>query len=112
LRAEAQETLAAYQKKQRDALQEAEAIIAQAKADAERLATQAAQDLDELLKRREQQALDRIAQAEAEALREVRHTAVTIAIAATRSLLMETLSADKAASLIDAAISNLPSQLH
>jgi len=112
LRAEAQEMLATYQKKQRDALKEAEGMVAFAKAEAERLAAQAAADLDELLKRREQQALERIAQAEAEALREVRNTAVDIAISATRKLIADNLSVAQSAALIDSAIKELPARLH
>jgi F-type H+-transporting ATPase subunit b len=112
LRDDAQELLATYQKKQREALAEAEAIIAQAKAEAARLSAQAAADLEELVKRREIQALDRITQAEAEATREVRNKAVDIAMQATRSLIAETLPKDKAAELIDAAIKDLPNLLH
>jgi F-type H+-transporting ATPase subunit b len=51
---EAQQLLASYQKKQRDAMKEAAGIIAHAQAEAERLAAAAARDLDELIKRREQ----------------------------------------------------------
>jgi len=112
LRAEAQELLASYQKKQRDALKEAEAIVAHAKAEAERISAQAALDLEELLKRREQQAVERIAQAETEALREVRNTAVDIALSATRRLIVEQLGADQASGIIDAAIKDLPGRFH
>lgn len=112
LRAEAQEMLIVYQKKQREALKDAEDIVNTAKLEAQRLAAEAAQELDTLLKRREQQALDRIAQAEADALREVRNTAVDIAINATRKLLVESLSADQAAALVDAAIKDLPNRFH
>ena len=112
LRDEAQELLAAYQKKQKEAMAEAEGIVATAKAEAQRLATQAAADLDELVKRREQQALDRITQAEAEATMEVRNKAVEIAMEATKKLIADNLSKDKAAELIDAAIKDLPGRLH
>ncbi len=112
LREDAQETLALYQRKQRDALKEAEEIIAHAKSEAARMAERAAQDLDEALKRREQQALDRIAQAEAEALKEVRNLAVDIAMAATRRLIAETLSAKQAAGMVDRSIKELPGKLH
>jgi len=112
LRTEAQEMLASYQKKQRDALKEAEAIVAQAKTEAERLAAQAEANLDELLKRRELQAVERINQAEAEALREVRNKAVDIAIAATRKLIAESLSAEQSSALVDQAIKDLPNRLH
>ena len=112
LRDEAQEVLATYQKKQREAMKEAADIVAQAKAEADRLAKQAAADLDELVKRREQQALDRISSAEAEAMREVRNKAVEIAVAATGKLIADTMPADKANELIDAAIKDLPNRLH
>jgi len=112
LRDEAQELLATYQKKQKEALAEAEGIVKQAKAEAKRLATQAAADLDELVKRREQQALERINQAEAEATMEVRNKAVEIAMEATRKLIADNLPKEKAADLIDAAIKDLPNRLH
>jgi F-type H+-transporting ATPase subunit b len=109
---EAQQLLASYQKKQREAEQEANTIIAQAKAEAERLTAAAAHGLEELIKRREQQAVERINQAEAEATRDVRSAAVDIAIAATRQLIRESLPADRAGQLIDAAIKDLPERLH
>lgn len=112
LRDEAQELLATYQRKQREALAEAEAIIAQAKAEAARLAQEAAAELDALVVRREHQAMERIAQAEAEATREVRNKAVDIAIDATRQLIANSLPKDKAAELVDAAIKDLPNRLH
>jgi len=111
LRTEAQETLAACQKKQRDALKEAESIVAQAKAEAERIAAQAARDLEVALKRREQQAIERIVQAEADAVRDVRNTAIDIAVDATRRLIGESLPAQRAGALIDAAIRDLPNRL-
>jgi F-type H+-transporting ATPase subunit b len=104
--------LASYQKKQRDALKEAETIVANAKAEAERLTRQAEANLDDLLKRREQQAVERIAQAENEALREVRNQAIDVAVAATRHLIAENLSPAQAAALVDAAIQDLPNRLH
>lgn len=112
LREEAQEMLATYQRKQRDAMKEAEEIIAHAKAEAERLAQQAAKDLDASLKRREAQAMDRITQAEAAALREVQNVAVEVAISAARDVLASSISADQAAKLVDKAIAELPQKLH
>jgi F-type H+-transporting ATPase subunit b len=109
---EAQELLANCQKKQRDALHEAEAIIAHAKAETERLARQSERELDDLLKRREQQAIERIDQAKAEVMRDVRNAAVDIAIEAARKLIAETLPAEKAGQLVDAAIKDLPNRLH
>ena len=112
LREEAQEMLATYQRKQRDAMKEAEEIIAHAKAEAERLAKQAAKDLEVSMKRREQMAMDRIAQAEAQAIAEVRNLTVDIAIAASRQLLSQGIQPAQADKLIDASIADLPRHLH
>ena len=112
LREEAQHTLAEYQRKQRDALQEAEAILAEARDEATRIEAAAAQRTEAMLKRREQQALDMIAAAEAHALAEVRNTAVDIAIDATRKLLTEQVDGAKGDEMIDAAIRDLPGKLH
>ncbi len=78
LREEAQHLLAEYQRKQRQALQDAEAILNQARATAERHREDSAAELAQTLERRERQAMDRIAQAEAEALAEVRAVAVAV----------------------------------
>lgn len=104
--------LAEYQRKQRDAMKEAEEIIAHAKAEAQRLADQSAKDLEASLKRREQQAMDRIAQAEAAALKEVRDQAVDIAVTATRKILGEQLDATQQGQLVDKAIGDLSGKLH
>jgi F-type H+-transporting ATPase subunit b len=112
LREDAQSLLADYQRKQRAAAQEAEAIVAQAKNEAQRMREQAQADLQEALKRREQQALQKIAQAEAEALDEVRKQAVDLALAASARLMADNLDDDRAARLVDEAISDLPDKMH
>ncbi len=112
LREEAQALFAEYQKKQRDALKDAEAIVAAAKAEAEALSKQAAADLETSLKRREQLALQRIAQAEAQATADVRAAAVDLAMAATRKILTDRLDAGRQDALIDAAIKELPGKLN
>lgn len=112
LREDAQEMLATYQRKQRDAMKEAEEIIAHAKAEAERLSAQAAKDLEEQLKRREAQAMDRIAQAEAQALKEVQNLAVDVAVAAARQVMTDSVSGAQAATLVDSAIAELPTKFH
>lgn len=112
LREDAQRTLADYQRKQRDALKEAEQIMALAKGEAERAAAQAARDLEAALQRRQSLALERIALAEAKARAEVRDTAVDIAIAAVRQMLAEQLDAQRKNKLIDDAIAELPQLLN
>jgi F-type H+-transporting ATPase subunit b len=112
LRDDAQRTLAEYQRKQRDALKEAQDIIAHAKAEAERIGNQAALDLEAALERRTRQAEEKIAQEEAKALADVRSAAVDVAIAAARQIIARQLDAKSGGALIDEAIAALPQQLH
>jgi F-type H+-transporting ATPase subunit b len=112
LREDAQRTLADYQRKQRDALKEAEQIVAQGRAEAERAAEQAARDLAAALERRQRLAMEKIALAESRATAEVRNAAVDVAIAAVRRILAETLDAERKRKLIDDAIAELPQRLH
>lgn len=112
LREEAQQVLAEYQRKQRDALKETEQMVAHAKEESERLAEKAVADLDEAVKRREQMAVEKIAQAEAEALRQVRETSIDLAIAASRALIAKKVTKARGAKLIDEAIDELADKLH
>ena len=92
LREEAQAALASYQRQQRDALAEADEIIAQAKADAERLKVQAENVLTATIKRREEQAVERIAQAEATAIKDVRDQAIELAIGVATKIITEKMT--------------------
>lgn len=112
LREEAQKALAEYKRKQRDALAEAEEIIAHAKAESKRLQEQAQVDLEAALVRREQLAMEKIAQAEASAMAEVRDKAVDVAIAATEQLLRSNLDAAQSGAIMDRAIGELSEKLH
>lgn len=112
LRDEAQALLAQYQRKHRDAMNQADEIVSRAKAESERLSAQAQKDMEASLARRERLALDRIAQAEQQAAAEVRAAAVDIAVAAAEKLIAERLPAAKADALIEQAIRELPSKLH
>lgn len=112
LRDEAQALLASYQRKSREALKEAEQILANAEAEARRIREDAAAQLEASLKRREQLALDKIAQAEARAVEDVRNAAVDVALAATRELIEKNLDTDKSQALVEDAIKDLPKRLH
>jgi F-type H+-transporting ATPase subunit b len=112
LREDAQALLASYQRKQRDALAEADDIIAQAKIEAERMAVEAAKSLEEELKRRTDMAIEKIAQAEAQVVQEVRDTAIEVAIKAAAQLIAENVDEAKAANLIDASIADIEGKLH
>ena len=109
---EAQKALAQHQLRQRDALKEAEAIIAQARAEAERAANEGRKDLAAALERRKRLAVEKLALEEQKALNEVRAAAVDIAVAAVRRVLAEDLDAQRRVALVDQAIAALPETLH
>ena len=112
LREEAQVLLATYQRKQRDALKEAEEIIAHAKEEAMREAEQAEKKLEESVARRQQAALNKIALAEAQAENEVRDAAVEIAIAAATAVVAQQVQGDRADALVNTAIQDLRRHLN
>ena len=68
----------------RGAATEGGAILQQAREEAQRMQARAAASLKNAVALREQQALDRIAQSEAAAAKQVRDTAVDVALSATR----------------------------
>jgi F-type H+-transporting ATPase subunit b len=109
------EALKAKQEAERTLAQattEGGAIIQQAREEAERMQTRAAASLQAQVALREQQALDRIAQSEAAATKQVRDTAVDVALAATRALLREQVGAGRSEAMVDEAIGELPRRLH
>lgn len=112
IREEAQALLAEYQRKQRDALQESQDILARAKNEATKLKAQAAEELAHRVAAAERQALERIAAAEEQAKREVRNAAVEVAIAAATKVMEDKLSAAQSNALIDRAIAELPQKFH
>ncbi len=112
LKDEAQALLSEYQRKQRDALKEAEDIITSAKAQAQREIEDAKANLAASMTRREAAALEKIAQAEAQALAEVRREAVDVATAATTRLIAKVLDDSKASALIDQSIAEVNRRLH
>jgi F-type H+-transporting ATPase subunit b len=111
LREEAEQLLAQYQQREREAAAEAAAIIAHAREEAERIAAQSARDLDVAVVRRQRLAEERIVQAEQKALDEIRAVAVDIAIGAAREVIVSQIDEERGAALLDAAIAALPQRL-
>jgi F-type H+-transporting ATPase subunit b len=111
LRDEAEQLLADYRQKEREAAADAQAIIAHARDEAERIAAQATRELQQSLERRQRLAEERIAQAEAKALDEIRAAAVDVAIAAAREVIVSELDERRGAAMLDAAIAALPQRL-
>ena len=87
LREEAQALLASYQRKQKEAEDQAEEIVKQARHDAEIMAANARKDLAERLERRAAQAESKIATAEAQAMAEVKAKAAELALEAAEKLI-------------------------
>jgi F-type H+-transporting ATPase subunit b len=112
LRDEAQARLAEFQLKQRDALKEAEGIVALAREEAQRLAAQGAKDLEAAIERRRRMAQEKIALEEQKAISDLRIAAVDVAVAALRRVLAEDLNAAQQSALIDNAINAIPPTLH
>jgi F-type H+-transporting ATPase subunit b len=112
LREEAQKLLAEYQRKQREAMRDAEAIVAHARGEAERLKREAAANLDAAFARREKMAMDKIAQAEAQAVADVRNHAIDVAVAAAERLLKSKTDGERGDKLIDSAIAEIERKLH
>lgn len=111
LREEAQAAKANYQRLQRDALQEAEAILAHAREEAKRMREEAAAKLETALARREQLAVEKIAAAEAKALQDVREQMVDLAMAATRRLIETNIDDQIRSRLVADAVAEIPARL-
>lgn len=112
LREEAEAVLAEYARKAAAVEHEAEAIITEARAEAERFATEQRAALKTQIERRAQQAQEKIAQAEAHAMAEIRHLAADAAVAAAEKLIAARLDEQRAASLIEKSIKELPGKLN
>jgi len=112
LREEAQTILASYERKQQEVAEQSERIIAHAKEEAEIAAAQAKQDLEASIARRLATAEEQIASAEANAIKEVRDTAVAVAVAAAGDVIAKQMTAAKGNALIDDAIGQLGDKLH
>jgi len=112
LREEAEQVLAEYRRKEREATGEADAIIKQAGQEAESLAKETRRTIKEQFERRIRLAEDKIGRAETEAIREVRAAAVEAAVNAARTLITEKLTADQAEKLVKDGIDTVKSKLH
>lgn len=112
LREEARSILADYQRKHREAEDEAKAIVAQARREAEVLAEETRKGLQETLERRTKLAEDKIGRAEAQAVSEVRAAAVDMAVSAAEKILREKTSGAAGVSLTDQSIRDLKGRIN
>lgn len=112
LREEAQQLLAEYQRKRKEAEREAEEIVESARHEAEMLVREAKQKTEEYVARRTALAEQKIGQAERDAVNEVRARAVDIAVEAARSVLAAKVDSKADADLFKASVAELKARLN
>jgi F-type H+-transporting ATPase subunit b len=112
LNAEAAALLNEYRQRAAGAETEAEAILANARAEAARFAEESRKALAAQIDRRTLAARDKITQAEAAALNEIRALAADAAIAAAQKLIVARLDEARAGKLIEGAIKDLGDKLN
>jgi len=112
LREEAQTILASYERKQKEVQEQADRIVEAAKAEAEIAATQAKEDLKASIARRLAAADEQITSAQASAVKEVRDTAIAVAVAAAEDVIAKKLTAADGNALIEDAIKDVAAKLH
>lgn len=111
LRVEAQELLAQYQRKHRDAAEEADKIIKRAEDHVEQMKKKAEEDLQAYIARREKQIEERLHSIEEKAVLDIQRYAADLAIKATSSLIAEQLDKKTHDKLIADSVSNISEKL-
>ncbi|WP_319772918.1 F0F1 ATP synthase subunit B [Breoghania sp.] len=112
LREEAQALLAEYQRKHREAEEEAEGIVSDARREAEILTKQTEEALNDLVERRTALAETKIAMAESQAMAEVKALAADVAIAAATEILSKKVTGKVADKLIADSIQDVSTRLN
>ena len=112
LREEAQQLLAEYQRKRKEAEKEAESIIASAEHEARALAADAQKKTEEYVIRRTAMAEQKIAQAESQAVQEVKFSAVDLAISATEAILADKLTGKTSDDYFSKSLAEVKSRLN
>jgi len=112
LREEAQQLLAEYQRKRKEAEAEAAEIVEAAKREAEMLVKDAKAKTEDYVTRRNALAEQKIAQAEREAVNEVRASAVDLAVEASRALLAGKADAKAAADFFKSSVAAVKAKLN
>lgn len=112
LKEEAQALLAQYQRKQREAVEEAAAIVASATAEAERMMGEAKVKMEEFIARRNKMAETKIAQAEAQAVADVRAAAAEAAVSAAGKILSQIVKGEVADRLVVKGIEDVKAKLN
>ncbi len=112
LREEAQQLLAEYQRKRKEAEQEAEGIVSAAKREAEALAAEAERKTEEYVTRRTAIAEQKIAQAETQAVAEVKAAAVEVAVDAAESLIGKKMAGAEATNMFKQSLAEVKARMN
>ena len=112
LREEAQQLLAEYQHKRKEAEAEAREIVAAAEREATMLTEEARQKTEEFVARRNALSEQKIRQAEADAIAAVRSAAVDLAIAAAEKIIVKKTDAATQETLFKDSVGSVQSRLN
>lgn len=112
LRIEAQEMLAQYQRKHRDALQESEKIIKKAEQQAEDIRKRTQAELEESVALREKQLDERLERMKQNVKEEIRQYAASLAMAVTQEIVVANLNDKTKDALVDQSIKNIAKNAH
>lgn len=112
LREEAQQLLAEYQRRRKEAEKEAADILAGAKIEAEALVADAKKKTEDYVARRTALAEQKISQAERDAVSQVRSSAIDIAVEAARRILADKAGAGGADQQFKASLDQLKTKLN
>lgn len=112
MREEAQQLLAEYQRKRKDAEEEASDIVASAEREAQSIVREAKEKTEDYVARRTALAEEKIAKAEADAVNEVRASAVNLAVAAAERIIAEKADAATQNSLFTKSLGEVKQRLN
>ena len=112
LREEAQTLLASFERKHKEVEGHVAGIVEHAKKEAELAGDAAKEDLKNTIARRIQAAEEQIKSAEQAAVKEVKDTAISVAIAAASDVIAKNMSAADAGKLVEKAIAEAGDKLH
>ncbi len=112
LHTEAQELLAQYQRKHRNAVSEAEEIVANAKKHADVIRKDAEAELKVQMKRREKQLEERLDRMKGSAIVQIQQHAANLAIEATREIIADKLDKKANENLVDQSIKKLKENIN
>jgi len=112
LRVDAQELLAEYERKHKDAISEAANIIAQAQQNADAIKEKAEADLAKTMQRREAQLQENLSRIEQNARQEIQAYTAKIAVNAARDVLSDNMNAKADKIILSNTLDNLPKTLN